>query len=226
MAKSAETSEHFIIHVGSVPKDQLGHLLSLLAREGFFDVRPELVTNVVRFNKKQSHEVKAEDFLIDWIAEHPTFRAIEAIKHFREAGRTNGAGYTALRTLVERKLLRKVSPGQYSTLAAKHQPKGIKAAKKAAAKKKPAAKHHDVPAPDFALRLMSRNHGVISSNTLKRHFESDGRSPTGVGPVLNKLLQAKKIKRTGEGQYALAGKKPAAKANGAQAPVTEVTAHG
>ena len=243
MAKTPP-EQYFNVLVRRVGRTKLGDLIVSLSALDLTDFQPELVTDVVTFNKKQSHEVKAEDFLVDWIAEHPEFQAKDAIKHFREAGRTDGSGYTALRNLVARKLLRKMGEGRYTTLAKKHQPPKAKAAKVAKAKKAkvptfravPAKKrnaHHDVSNADFLLRGMSRAHGKMSSAAIKRLFENDGRPSTGVGPTLHKLRQVGMIKQLGEGMYELtarAGKKPAPKkpvTNGSAhpiAPVAEVTA--
>jgi hypothetical protein len=197
----AKTDEHFIIHVGSVSKERVGDLMSLLAREAFFDVRPELVTTVVTYNKKTQHDVKAEDFLIDWIADHPTFKAIEPIQHFREAGRTDGACYTALRMLCQRKLLHKLGDGMYSRADVKALPKPKQAAAKAS-KSKPAAKR-EVDHRTFVLRTASRNHGRFNTAWMKKQFVADGRSPGNVSPTISALLKTKQLKRTADSEYVL-----------------------
>ena len=183
-------------------------MAQLTKMEGLEVSAPRLVSEVRAFTKnndRTNHATKAEDFLIDWIASHPEFQAKEAIQHFRADGRTDGSGYTALRVLVGRNLLRKLGEGRYTTLAKKHQPKKAKATKV----------YHDIGASDFTLRLMSRNHGKISSATLKKHFEDGGRAPTGTGPVLRKLVTGKKIRSLGEGLYEMIKPKP--KTNGAAA---------
>jgi hypothetical protein len=184
-----------------VEVQNLGPAMVALAHiEGLTVTGSKLVTTVKSFarNERSTHTVKAEDFLIDWIADHPEFQAKEAVRHFVADGRTSGACYTALRVLSEKKLLRKLGEGRYTTLAAKHQPKK--------AKDEP-RKHKEVGGPDFALRLMSRAHGRISSITLKKHFDADGRAASGVSGVIQKLLKAKQIKRVGEGVYELTPKK-------------------
>jgi hypothetical protein len=176
----------------------------------------ELVTDVATFKSrpKQTHDVKAEDYLIDWIADHPEFKAKEAVEHFREAGRTDGACYTALRVLCERKLLRKLGEGRYSRLDAKHQPK----------KKNPTPVRRDVSHPAFLLRLASRNHSRFNTAWAKTQFEKDKRSPGNVSPTIAKLMKDKQIKRVSESEYVLlqkaakskpGRKTPKAKTNGA-----------
>jgi hypothetical protein len=195
----------------------LGATIAALTKMGVARIATDLVTAEATFKQKNSYAIKTEDFLAEWIAEHPTFRASEAVKHCRADGRTDGAAYTALRMMVENKFLKKLSPGQYSRADVK----AIAAPKKKKKAKATKPQRHDISGPDFALRLMSRNHGRVTSATLKKHFESDGRAPAGVGPTLNHLLKRKAIKRLGDGAYELAPKKT----NGA-APVIEAAANG
>src|SRR4051812_13278788 len=119
---------------------EMGPIIAQLSRMGLTNVHFELITDVPMFNKKIQHEVKAEDFLRAWIENHPTFATKEAIGAFREAGRTDGSGHTALRMLVEKKVLKKLAGPNYSRsdvkaiAAGKHTTKAK--AKPAKAKKK------------------------------------------------------------------------------------------
>jgi hypothetical protein len=203
------------------PKEALGEVVGDLSRRGLTDVSFNLISAVATYKTNKPHDhrdIKAEDFLADWIKDHPTFRAKEAVKIFRADGRTDGACYTALRVMSGDGRLKKLGEGMYSL-------PGVKALPKPKAKP---AKHtkvfHDVSASDFTLRLMSRNHGKISVPTLRGHFEKAGRVPTGVGPVLRKLVVTKKIKSLGDGLYELAPKKTERKTNGAA--VVETPAQG
>jgi len=183
----------------------LGPAMVKLAQiEGLIVTGSELVTTVKSFATRghTTHHVKAEAYLEEWLKDHPTFRAIEAVNHFKADGRTSGACYTALRVLSADGRLKKLGEGMYSHPSVKALPKP----KRGKAVKQP-KKQPDIGGSDFALRLMSRNHGRMSSATMKGHFEKDGRSPTGVGPVLSKLMEDKKIKRVGEGLYELTPKK-------------------
>jgi len=201
----------------------LGQIMVQLARiEGLRVTGNELITEVHTYanRPRQTHEVRAEDFLIDWLADQREFQAKEAVKHFRQAGRTDGAAYSALRELTKRKILKKHGEGRYSRLADKHQPKGLKAAKKAA------KKQHDVDHRTFILRSASRNHGRFSTSWMKAQFVKDKRTPGNVSPTIAHLIKKKAIKRVGDSEYVLLQKaaKPKVNGNGAT-PVQEAT-HG
>lgn len=236
MAKP-ETRDYFRTTIDQVPTDQLGALSTLLAYAGFESVRHELVTDVLRYKqKKPSHDVKAEDFLIDWIADHKAFQAREAIQHFRNAGRTDGAGYSSLRELVKRKLLRKLGEGRYTTVALREAPKKLKPAKAAKAAPKQHVRH-EVDHRTFLLRTASRNHGRFNTAWMKKQFDKDGRTPGNVSPTISALVAKKLLKRVGDSEYVLLQKAPAPKktakakpiGNGAAAPAVEsavVVTHG
>jgi hypothetical protein len=201
-----------------VPKELLGETIAALTRLGLTEVNFDLVADIKSFAKKAQHVVKAEAFLAEWMKEHASFRALEAVRHFRENGRTAGAAYTALRMMSSDGRVRKLGEGMY-------QRPDIKAISGPKKKAKPHnRKPHKVSSPDFVLRAARRNHGRFNSAWMKKQFDSDGRPTTGVGPTINKLLKGKAIKRVGEGEYVLLtsnGSKPAVQS----APVAEAT-HG
>lgn len=190
--------------------------------EGLEVSAPKLVTEVNAFtkNERSNHAIKAEDFLIDWLAANPTFRANEAVKAFRVDGRTDGSAYTALRILVEKKLLRKLGEGRYTTLAAKHQPKKEKG--------KQVQVRREVDHRTFVLRVASRNHGRFNTSWMKAQFTKDGRTPGNVSPTVAVLMKRKLIKRVGDSEYVLLQKaapkksEPVKKANGKAHDVTPV----
>jgi hypothetical protein len=194
----------------------LGEVVGDLSRRGLTDVSFNLVTSERAFQRNRKSEVPSQDVLAEWIKDHPTFKAIEAVRYFEEQGRSKSAAYPALGVLIEKGVLKKMGEGMYarSDVKALPAPKG----KKAKAVKTHTKVQHEVPGPDFALRAMSRAHGRISSGALKRLFEKDGRSPTGTGPVLTKLVGQKKIKSVGDGMYELIKAAPK-KTNGAAVEV-------
>jgi hypothetical protein len=203
----------------------LGPAMVALAHiEGLTVTGSKLITTVKSFKQNTTTPgFSTRSFIREWIADHPTFKAIEAVKAVRATGNGNGsAAYPALSALVGNGTLKKIGEGMYSRADVKALAKLPKLRDKKAAKPK---RQHDIGGGDFALRLMSRNHGKMSSSTMKGHFEKDGRSPTGVGPVLNKLLEDKRIKRVGEGLYELAPKKTDKPKLNGPAPV-EVPANG
>jgi antitoxin (DNA-binding transcriptional repressor) of toxin-antitoxin stability system len=210
MAKP-EAVDHFSITVKNVPVADLGPLMALLAKAGFHEIDQNLVTSVARFKQKTQHDVSAHAFLSAWLSKHPTFKTSDAVAACKEDGRTSGSAYTGLRVLREQKVIKSIGPSQWARADVKKLPK----------QKPGAKKHHDVPAHTFTLREASRNHGRFNSHWLKRKFEADGRHPSGTGPVINRLVKQKQIKRVSDGEYVLLAKatKPAAKVNGAAAEV-------
>jgi hypothetical protein len=216
--------EYFEVTV-RCPKEALGELMSDINKRGLTDVNFNLVTAVKTFNRNSASaptdpSMRSREFLSVWLKDHPTFRALDVVKAFKADGRTAGAAYTVLREGCADGTLKKLGIGDYSradvkALAAPKKGKKTKGAKKAKA-------HHEINGAEFALRTMRRTHGRMSSSTLKKHFESDGRVPTGVGPIINRLLEDKRIKRVGEGLYEIVAPKKtepkkAAATNGAAA---------
>jgi hypothetical protein len=166
------------------------------------------------FAQNKRPEVSSRDFLAEWIKEHPTFRAIEAVKAFEADGRSKGACYPMLGHFIEQRLLKKTGPGEYART-------DIKAALKKKQKKK-TNKHYDVPNSDFLLRAARRNHGRFTSASIKKLFEADKRPVTGVGPTINRLRQDGLVKQLGDGAYELTARanKPAKPTNGGAEVVT------
>ena len=204
MAKP-QLEDSFNVHVLAVPLDRLGPLTALLAREGFGDVRNELVTTVRSFarNNQPADGVSSADFLRAWIADHPTFRARDAVNHFRAEGRGNGhSAYAALIALVEDGTLKKPGPGQYARADVKQ----IAGPKKKAAKAKATKAHFEVPNSEALLTIARRNHGRFTSELAKKYFAVQGRAATGVGPTISHLIRDKLVRRTANGSYELTAK--------------------
>ena len=229
MPKPPPTRNHFRLHV-DVTVAGYGRVREALAAldEDVINVEDELVTTIAAYRQKQTHEVSAEAFLREWIKDHPTFAASEAVAYCREAGRTNGAGYAALRVLVEKKELKKLGPGNYQ-----------RADVKALAAPKKAAKHtrerHEVDHREFILRYARAHGGRISRAKLIAYFEAHDRKASSVGAALNILIGRKMLKQLGDGEYILLVKggakrqtKPVPKkhGNGAAASSAEAVIHG
>lgn len=218
MAKPPPTHDRFRIFC-EIEVQDLGPILKQLADiKGLKVSTPELITDVITFRKRP--EISSQDFLTAWIADHATFTTAEAVKAFLADGRAKTGAYPALNVLVDKKVLRRLGPGEYTRTDVKH----LAPPKKAKAAKKHEKKLHEVTAHVFTLRLASRNHGRFNSNWLKRQFEADGRHPSGTGPVINRLMKDRAIKRVGEGEYVLL-QKAEPKTNSAQ-PAAEVIANG
>lgn len=206
--------ERFRIWVDDVEPADVGPTMAALTKLGRGKVGFELIEDVRAFAKKTNHDVKAEDFLTAWIANNPTFRVSEVIKVFREDGRTDGAGYTAVRILVEKKVLRKLDPGHYARADVKH----IEGPKKKPKDPEAAGNRYEVSHKDFILRIGRQNHGRFSAAKVKDRFEKDGRNRDSVSTAIDDLLKRKLIKRVSEGEYLLlnmAAEQPKTNGNGA-----------
>lgn len=220
MAKPPPVVRCRIVCTKEVDVSDVGPTMLKLSELGFDNISTDFVSDVPKFRQKTNHEVKAEDFLIDWIADHATFKAKEAVVHFEANQRAAGSCYSALRNLVERRLLKKLGEGNYSRANVKALPSP--------------KKNYDPPHPVFAMRLISRNHGHCSRQWMKDQFEKEGRPGASAPSALNDLVNSKQLKRVGEGQYELPKKKekkPKAKPKAAakvatNGAATEVTTNG
>ena len=227
--------EYFMLRAPT-PKELLGEAVAALTKIGLTEVNFDLMTDVPAFASRTNHTIKAEAFLEQWMADHPTFRAVEAIRAFKADGRTPGAGYTALRVMSADGRLTKLGEGMYSLPGVKQ----IAAPKKSTAKQTEKAKpkitrvHHDVDHREFILRYARQHNGRFSLAKIRDYFEKHNRKSSSVGGAINVLKERKLIKLLGDGEYVLLSKAMAAKPqpepaklNGAE-PVTttEETANG
>jgi hypothetical protein len=205
-----------------VEVSDLGPIIAQLTKMGLTNVNFELMTEIPAFAQKAHHAVKAEDFLREWIGEHPTFSAKEAVAHFRQSGRTDGACYSALPKLVADKTLKKVGPGNYarSDVKAIAAPKKEKKAAKAIAN----AQKYPVSHAAFIERIAKRKHGHFTTADIKTAFEKQGRPASSASPSINELLTKQVIRRVGGGEYELTA--APAKTNGAALTPVEGVAHG
>lgn len=194
--------EYFMLRAPT-PKPLLGDAVAALTKLGLTEINFDLIADVPAYKSRNNPEISSIEYLRTWIADHPTFRANNAVKHFLADGRTKGNAYPALSALVNEGVLKKLAPGQYSRADIKHL-----ANPKKKDKEKPKPKEHDTSHPDFVLRAARRNHGRFNTAWMKRAFERDGRTPAATSPTLSSMLTKKLIKRVGEGEYVLAEAKP------------------
>ena len=181
---------------------ELGPIIAQLTKMGMTNLHFDLITDVVAFRQKTVHDVKAEDFLRSWIVDHATFAAKEAIKAFREDGRTDGAGYSAIKNMVERGDLKKVGVGNYarSDVKAIAPPKGTKAAKTS---QHPTTNRYAVTHTDLILRIAKRKKGHFTTANIKDAFEKQERPRTSASPALADMVERGLIIRISEGEYQL-----------------------
>lgn len=221
----AETRDYFNVTIRGVSKDALGELHAVLAQLAYTDVTSEYVTDVITFNKnkKVPHNIKSEEYLAEWTGDHPTFKAIDAVNHFRADGRTDGACYTALRHMTANKFLKRIGEGQYSRGDIKALP-APKASKAGISLDRREVNHYD-----FIMKLARKNHGKFNTAWMKAQFEKDGRKWMSVSPSIAVLLKKKALKRVDNSNYIVTAKAVTRKSNGAAdavRPELEVTANG
>lgn len=200
MAKPPETTELFRIHADTSP-DQMGHVLAALARMNVTNIGYELVTEVATFRQKQSHDVSGEKFLAEWVMEHPTFRANEVIKHFEAGGRTAGTAYTAIRTLTEKDIIKKSSPGHYQRADVK-------------ALAPPATGRHEISNKDLVWKAVGNSKKITAAEVTKV-FDEHKRPENTATSTLSKLVKDGELKRLDKGQYEVIGRKPHKRSGGA-----------
>lgn len=190
-----------------VPKELLGEVMAALTRLGLNEVSFDLVADVPSFARNAKPEVPNTEFLAAWVAEHPTFKAVEAVRAFEADGRSKTQTYPAIATLVEKGILTKLGPGEYSRADVKHLP----APKTSTKTPSQSINKYAISNGDFILRCARRSHGRTSTTSLRKLFVADKRVSSSISPTLNSLVRAKQIKRVGEGEYVLLAKAAKAK---------------
>jgi hypothetical protein len=216
--------ELFDVTIRSIPKEMLGETIAANTKLGHNDIDFHLVTETVTFKNNSAARGTARDFLAVWIADHPTFKAIEAVNDFKAASGNGGSSiYPALSLMIEKGVLKKVGDGLYARTDVKAlaPPKSSKPEKKSKPGKK---KAHDVTHKDFVLRIARRNHGRFKVAKLKDAFDRDGRNRDSVSTAVHELEEAKQVKRVAEGEYVLLNRTKPKKET--ETPVTMETTNG
>ena len=251
MAKQPETVDRFEI-VASVSKDQLGHVMAALITAG---IPPEMlqsrmVTDVLNYkNGRQKHDTTALDFGRAWVADHPTFKRTEIVKHFVDSGRTKESASGVVHRLREVGEIRALGDGNYQ----RKDVKAITGPKKKVKVKKVFSKqgkeishsrrgnsvhHYEVPNREFLLKRIT-GRAKITVRELEEVFTSNGRNPKSVSALLSLFVKEKKVKHLEQGTYGWVGPKvkkvrltprvpPTAKPNGSAivAPAAETVTNG
>ena len=199
MAKQP-TIDRFKISVES-DAVQLGPNLAALNKMGLTVTGCELITDVKTYRGGHGTKGVSADLLREFIKDHPTFAAIQAVNYFKERGSTQNATYPTLVKLVELGELKKMAPGQYARADVKQI-----AAPKGPGKGNGVHKTFAKRGEDVMLAHAKRNHGRLNTGKLIEIFEKEGRAKGSVYGSFNKLLSAGKVKRVGEtgsGSYVL-----------------------
>ena len=202
--KPIEVSHRYRIHAETSVED-MGKVIAQLTILGLQNVGFELIEDVATYKNKTVHETSAEEVLMEYVKEHPTFVIKDAIKHFQPLGRTSGAMYTAARLLVEKKVLKKLGNGNYSSVHVKALAAPIKGKGKVAKE----VKHkrnggrvlpYDVPNKTILWNAI-KNRKTFTLALLHEAFEKEGRPPKSISPIIAKLAAAKQIKNIAPGEY-------------------------
>jgi hypothetical protein len=202
----------------------MGPLLAQLTRMGLQNIGFELITDVRSFrqNERAKHELSAEAALGEYVNEHPTFQINDAVKHFEAKGRTAGAIYTAARVLIEKGALKKLSPGNYARADVK-----ALAAPKSDKTATDAPKRFEITGADAIWRFV-KNRKSFTTKQLRALFKEQGRNEASVSPILNDMLNEKRIKHTGEpmsGEYLVLKKATKAKPSAKKPPAKKAAPH-
>jgi hypothetical protein len=196
MAKEA-TRDRYRIHADT-SLEEMGVVLAALTRMGLQNIGYELITDVRAFGHNKTHETSAEYEVTEYIKDHPTFTIADVVAHLKSQGRSAGAAYTAVRVMVQKKSLVKLSPGNYQRADVK----AIAAPKPA--KTAPGNGHartvFSITGKDSIWRQI-RNRKKFTSQELTVLFRAQGRNPNSVSPLLTAMVVAKQIKQTGVGEY-------------------------
>jgi hypothetical protein len=203
--------EYFRLICNKIKAIDLGPLMAALSKLGVNDVSFDLVTDIKTFNKRATPEVNGADFLIEWIKEHPTFKASEAGRAFEDDGRSKTSVYASLKVLVDRGVLKSLGEGKYSRADVKAigAPKGKQAKAKPPKTKPPKTNGAHAPAKRAApgagqeLLIKSLSRGPMNVTQLKEIFASNGMSEKSWSGIQSRAREAGLVKRTDKGLYEL-----------------------
>jgi hypothetical protein len=185
----------------------LGTTVAQLTKLGLTNIHFELIEDIRSFAKKALYDVSSEDLLLEWIKDHPTFKAREACKYLETHGRHNTGAYPALGRLVKKKHLKKLDLGNYARTDVKH----IEGPKK----KPSAPRSQQINHREFVLLIGRQGHGRFSAAKVRERFIKDGRNHNSVATAIADLVKKKLVKRVSGGEYLLSNGPEQSKVNGA-----------
>jgi hypothetical protein len=124
------------------------------------------------------------------------------VQHFRDAERTAGSAYTALRNLAAQDIVVKTAPGMYRRADVREleAPKESQRGKHGKTRK-------GITNIEFILGAM-KGRKRITSAELRALFKKDGRNEVSITPILTKLRAAKQIRDIEPGVYEMLKKPP------------------
>lgn len=198
MAKQPEMRDRFRIFA-ETSSEAMGPLLAQLTRMGLENIGYELVTDVHRFaqnGERKVHNTTGDEFAKTYIADHPTFRARDLIQYFRDADRTEGSGYTSIRNFVKKKIIKKLSPGNYQ----RSDVKAISPPSAPAKKTRGSAIRYDTPNDGLILKFIKRRKHVtvVEAGAM---LKEEGRNAHSASPIISRFAKAGLLKQTEPGSY-------------------------
>lgn len=235
--KPIETRDRYRLHA-ETSTEEFGGVLAQLTKMGLQNIGYELITDIPTFrtNKRPNgQDVTAEQVILEFIKQKPTFKASEIVAVLVEHGRPPGSAYQALGAMVKQNQLRKLQPGVYQDIAIGHLAGPASAEPAAPVKPKPTGRggHHpryDVPNRDFIVKWLGRK-SRFEISALTKAFVDDGRQPTSASSVVTKMAHDGFLKNLGGGLWEVIKLPPLSKTKSSpraprDAAVTGVHHHG
>jgi hypothetical protein len=217
--KPPETQDRFRIVV-DVDVMRMGPLLATLTRLGFDRVGHELITDVAAWNSngpRTVHKTTAQEAIIAYTKDHPTFQTDEIVAHFKAEERTPNSCYGALKIMLDKKLLLKTRPGNYQRIDGLLPPPRVKQPAPEALsppKQRGRKPRFNVPNKDILLEAIRGRKTPFTVKEMTKLFAKKKRAPASVSPLINALFKKDKvIKQLSPGTYQWAGE-PESAANG------------
>ncbi|WFU42629.1 hypothetical protein QA640_09295 [Bradyrhizobium sp. CB82] len=214
MAKQAAppTRDRYRIVCETDTDEDMGRVIGALTRMGFKNIGFELITDVVTFNRNApTRPITSEAFALAWLEANPTFALTDLVAHFKADNRTPSSAYYAVKKLADAGKVRKLDGGNYQ--------RADVAAIEAPPPKAAEPKHERTHREEIERFIARRK--TFTTAQLRELFREQGRNEVSVSPILDKMMNAKIIKRSGaagSGEYEVvkrpAAKKPATKLNG------------
>lgn len=209
MAKQPPETQYRFRIVCEVDQEQVGGVLADLTRRGITQIGHEMISDVVTFNRtgpRKVYDSKGKEFAKAYIADNPTFRINDLVKHFEANGRTSGAGYTAVRDLVREEFLTKLSPGHYQRADIKAiEPPAPREHDVHAAKKHKrlggATQRYDVSNRDLILKHIGKR-SKFTAGEITALFKQNKRPTNSASSQISQMTTAGILRKTGtDGEY-------------------------
>jgi hypothetical protein len=193
MAKQPETIDRIEI-IALAPLELVGVGLAALTKLGFENVGFRVITDVLKFKQRTTHETSAMDLGLAFVKKNARFTRGQLADHFAKAGRAPTNAYYVISKLHENNIVAK-SGNEYVRVEALMAP-----AKKQKQKKRMPTQRYEVGNEELITNLI-KGREQFTSRELIELLVKKGRSGKSVSPILWKMAKNKKIKANGAGTY-------------------------